>query len=81
MKHTKAETARWMGYGDNVAAMDMEHDSLHGALCHFLGVASYALKDARGENMTDRERELASYEEDAVLAVQRLRQMHRVAHG
>lgn len=76
---TKLETARELGYGEDIAAMDLEHDPLHGALCHFLGVPSYSLKDARGEPMTDWQKALAGIEEQAVLACQKLRQMHRIA--
>jgi hypothetical protein len=73
------ETARRLGYGEDVAAMNLHHDPLHGALCHFLGVPSYALKQARGEPLSEREQALADMEEEAVMASQRLRQMHRNA--
>jgi len=76
---SKLDTARDLGYGEDVATMDLEHDALHGALCHFLAVPSYSLKDARGETMTDWQKALADLEEVAVLACQKLRQMHKVA--
>lgn len=64
-------TALRLGYGEDVAALNAEHDPLHRALCAWLGVASYALRDAAGEHLTSAEHELARYEEAAVLAVQR----------
>lgn len=65
---TKAETARHLGYGDDIAAMDRDHDPLHLALCAWLGVRSHALADGRGE---PHDATLANLEEVAVLAVQR----------
>jgi hypothetical protein len=73
---TQAETAAWMGY-ETVEKMNAEHDQLHADLCSWLGIESQSLKVARGEALTEDERELAYYEEDAVLYVQRLRQMAR----
>lgn len=67
------ETARKLGYGDDVVAMNRDHDPLHRALCAWLGVPSVALPD--GQPGT----ELAGIEEDAVLAVQKLMRAHRVA--
>jgi hypothetical protein len=78
MSKTKEEIAGALGYGDDVAAMDMEHDVLHGALCHFLSIPSFSLKEARGEPLTRDEQKLARFEEAAVLAAQKLRQMHRI---
>lgn len=76
---TKDETAAWMGYRgpDAVARMDAEHDSLHRALCAWLGLDSQSMRVAAGETLTEREHALACYEEDAVLHVQRFRQMAR----
>lgn len=74
----QAATARALGYDGDVSAMNMEHDPLHGALTHFLGVPSYSLAVARGEALTDRQRALAEIEEEAVMACQKLRQMHRI---
>ena len=57
------KTARDLGYGEDVAAMNFVHDDLHRSLCRWLGVESRSL---RGEYS-----ELAGIEEDAVLAVQK----------
>jgi hypothetical protein len=73
----QAETAEQLGYGDNVRAMNMEHDPLHGALCHFLGVTSFALADARGEVLSHQQRELAAAEEAAVLGLSSLPRSNR----
>jgi hypothetical protein len=77
----QARTAEHLGYGPDIDQMNMEHDPLHGALCHFLGISSYALAQARGERLTDQQQMLANAEESAVLACQKLRQMHRVQNG
>ena len=77
---TKQQTAEWLGYGDDVAAMDLVHDSYHRQLCKWLGVPSLSMKDAAGEPLTDAERALACIEEDAALAVQRLARHHH-NHG
>lgn len=76
---TQRATAERLGYGNDVDAMNMVHDALHGALCHFLSIPSYALKQARGEALTEVEQALADIEEEAVMATQRLQQMHRNA--
>ena len=69
---TKQQTAEWLGYGDDVGAMDLVHDLYHRGLCGWLGVPSVSMKDAAGQSLSDAERALASLEEDAVLHVQRL---------
>ncbi len=71
---TKVETASWLGYGsdpDAVARMDADHDELHRTLCAWLGVQSYALREAAGQPLDRREHDLAAYEEDAVLYLTR----------
>lgn len=65
------ETAALLGYGDDVDAMNADHDPLHRALCRWLGVTSHAMRDAAGEQMTPEEHTLAALEEDAVLKVQK----------
>ena len=67
----QAETARQLGYGDDVAAMNADHDPLHRALCAWLGVESQALRAAAGERLTKEEQDRAAFEEAAVLAVQK----------
>lgn len=74
---TQPEVAEWMGYGDDVAAMNAEHDNLHFALCARLHIISHSLRDADGKALTPEERMLADLEEHAVCAVQRLLQHHR----
>jgi len=65
----QGETARALGYGDDVSAMTRDHDPLHAALAHWLGLpASAALREAGGEPV---EPELAALEEAAVIAVQK----------
>lgn len=71
----QAETARRLGYGDDVLAMVLDHDPLHARLCDWLGIpASYSLRLAAGELPAD-ETYLAQAEEEAVIAVQRFIQM------
>ena len=72
---TQEETAKWMGY-DSVADMNAEHDNLHAKICNFLEIPSYALKVAKGENLTYEEYCIANYEEDAVLMLQRFIQQY-----
>lgn len=69
-----------MGYTGPDAAdrMNAEHDPLHAALCRWLGLTSQSLRIAAGEALTPAEHKLAAYEEDAVLHVQRFRQMARL---
>lgn len=76
MKETQAETARRLGYGEDVEAMNADHDPLHAALCRWLGVPSFALAAGRGEQLSPEQHELAALEEDAVLMVQRLMRAH-----
>lgn len=67
------ETAVQLGYGDDVAAMNRDHDPLHRALCFWLQVPCVALPEAQPGT------ELAGIEEAAVLAVQKLMRAHGVA--
>lgn len=61
--------ARELGYGDDVAAMTREHDPLHAWLTDQLGMPhSVSLMGAAGCEV---DAELATLEEEAVLAVQR----------
>lgn len=76
---TKATTAEWMGYGDDIAALDAHHDPLHVEMAAWLGLPSLSLKEASGEALSGPERVLAGLEEDAVLMVQRYVQHMRVA--
>lgn len=68
---TKEETARWMGYGSDVAAMDRVHDRLHEGLCLWLGLPSYSMQLANGASLDHERHTLANLEEEAVMAVQR----------
>lgn len=63
----QAETAKWMGYPSAVE-MNRDHDPLHESLCRWLGVPSHSMACARGE---PHDAALASFEEDAVLHLQR----------
>ena len=69
----QADTAQRLGYGDDVEAMNRDHDPLHRALCAWLGVPSLAMRMAAGLDLTEAEAALAALEEDAVLAVQRFK--------
>lgn len=66
----KREMADWMECG-SVETMDAVHDRVHEAMCAWIGVPSYAMKQARGEPLSPTEQRLADMEEDAALAVQR----------
>jgi hypothetical protein len=68
--------ARWMGY-DTAAELNREHDPLHADLCAWLGIESRALRHAAGESLSREDQALAGMEEDAVLYLQRFRQMTR----
>lgn len=69
----QAETARSLGYGDNIDLMNREHDQLHAMLADWLGLsASYSLTVAAGGEV---EPGLAEAEEAAVMAVQRFMRM------
>ena len=73
-QHTpeQAETARDLGYGDDVDAMTRDHDALHSALCDWLGLpASFSMMDAAGL-LHEADRPKAWAEESAVLALQKL---------
>lgn len=72
------KTARELGYGDDVAAMNRDHDPLHYSLCAWLQVPSYSMVIARNEPVTPAQASLAAIEEAAVLAVQRLMRAHGV---
>lgn len=66
-EHYRA-TAQRLGYGDDTARMCREHDALHVALCHFLGLpASPTLSTVAGIPVGDAV--LHGLEEDAVCAV------------
>lgn len=71
------ETARQLGYGDDVEAMNRDHDQTHGWITMSLGIPSYSLALSRGETLTQKQCELAWAEEAAVLAIQKLRQLAR----
>lgn len=64
------ETARQLGYGPDVGAMNADHDPLHRALCSWLRVPCVALPEGRPGT------ELALIEEAAVMAVQKLMRAH-----
>lgn len=69
----QVHTAERLGYGDDVAGMNRDHDPLHRALCAWLGVPCLALPEGQPGSY------LAGIEEEAVLAVQRLMRAHCVA--
>lgn len=71
-ERNQARTARRLGYGEDVEAMNRDHDPLHRALCEWLGLPSYSLSASAGHPVDP---DLARYEEAAVLAVQRFLQM------
>lgn len=75
----KATTAAWMGYGEDIAGMDREHDFWHRSLAKWLGLPSYSMRVAAGEDLNHDQRVLAGLEEDAVLMLQRYVQHRRVA--
>lgn len=76
--HTQRETARLLGYGDDVDAMNRDHDDLHRRLCDLFAIPSYSMQIAAGQVLPFREKSLADIEEDAVLCVQRLLRAHGV---
>lgn len=66
-----------LGYRGDVQTMTMEHDALHARLTDLLGFPySFSLMQAAGCKVDP---VIAGMEEDAVLAIQRLRQMVRAA--
>lgn len=69
--HHQAQMALWAGYGEDVAALNADHDRLHAALCRWLGIDSQSLREAAGEALGPTERLWAALEEDAVLHTQR----------
>lgn len=63
--------AQELGFGNNAAALTREHDSLHSRLMDWLGQPySYSLMRAAGYE--DIDWGIASLEEEAVLAIQKL---------
>lgn len=72
------ETARALGYGDDVAELNRQHDPLHVAMCKWLGVTSHSMRVAAGEELTSDEQRLAEQEEAAVIALQRFLRSCRV---
>lgn len=66
----------WMGY-ESADQMNADHDPLHINLSYWIGFESHALRQARGEQLTQEEQKLANYEEDAILYLQRYMQMYR----
>lgn len=64
-------TAKYLGYGDDVSAMNAEHDPLHRWLCAELGTYSRSLAQAAGAVQTGTDQFIAGLEEEAVLAIQR----------
>jgi hypothetical protein len=77
---SQEETAEWMGY-DSVEDMNADHDKLHEWLCDVAKMYSYSLAVRDGLPLTDKQKEIAWYEEDAVLHVQRWLQMNRKLNG
>ena len=71
-------SARDLGYGADVAAMNADHDPLHRSLCRWLGVSSHSLREAAGEVMTPDDQRHAWREEGAVMAVQAFMRHHGV---
>lgn len=72
----QAQTARELGYGEDVRAMNREHDLIHLDLCTWLRIPSLAIQQAAGRRLSQEDAGLAAIEEDAVLAVQRLIRAH-----
>lgn len=71
------EMAHRLGYGDDVAALTRDHDTLHSLLTSALGFPySFSLMQAAGCEVDPH---IAAVEEDAVLTCQRLRQAVRAA--
>lgn len=60
----QAQTARDLGYGDDVGAMVTDHDPAHALLCDWLGLPT-------SFSLSGRDDDLARWEEAAVIAVQR----------
>lgn len=70
----KAQTAAWMGYPPGLAGiahMDADHDNIHVSISSLLNLRSFSLAVADGKPLTDDQRRLAGYEEDAALMLQR----------
>jgi hypothetical protein len=61
-------TARQYGYGDDTLTLCQEHEVMHIALTHWLGIESVTMRVLRGEADVQA---LSDLEEAAVLAVQR----------
>lgn len=67
------DTARDLGYGEDVDAMNRDHDPLHVALCGWLGVPCVALPGGSAAAVGS---DVAMIEETAVMAVQKLMRAH-----
>lgn len=63
------DTARRLGYGNDIDALTRDHDTTHAAMCDWLGLpASFSLTMAAGGEV---DADLAEAEEAAVMALQR----------
>jgi hypothetical protein len=63
------KTALELGYGDDIEAMNRDHDMLHSMLCYMLGLkCSVTLRNVAMKLPTE---DVQFHEEEAVLAVQR----------
>jgi hypothetical protein len=66
------DMAHRLGYEDDTLGMCQDHDPLHIAMCKWLGLQmSFSMLSAVGRLSKDQEY-LARFEEEAVLAVQKL---------
>jgi len=65
------KTAFDHGYGDDTLALCREHELLHLALCHWLGIPSPVMEAMRNAPAEMPGAEIRALEETAVLAVQR----------
>jgi hypothetical protein len=66
---SQEEMASWIGC--TVEEMNADHDRLHEWLADMTGLHSYSMDVAYEIPLTDEEFQLANYEEDAVLNLQR----------
>jgi hypothetical protein len=71
-------TARRLGYEDDVAQLNFDHDRVHEAMCRWLGIRSLSLAVAAGEQLSEDEHYKARIEETAALAVQHLIRVNRL---
>lgn len=67
---TKVQCAAFLGC--TVEQMDATHDACHRALEQITGVESYALREAANDDLTPHEKQIAIYDEEAALCLQRL---------